>query len=135
MNTQCPLWLTESETPWTTAELADRLISGRQVARLVRSGDLVRLQVQVRTRHGDHRLDFAWRQLLLALEFDGRIKYFAYAPTNQVLFEERRREKALMEDGWQFIRIEWGDLFREAELRRRIASALQRASQLHRKSA
>ncbi|WP_216607416.1 hypothetical protein [Arthrobacter sp. 260] len=123
MNTQRPLWLTESETPWTAAELGDRLISGRQVARLVR------------TRHGNHRLDFAWRQLLLALEFDGRIKYFAYAPTNQELFEERRREKALMEGGWQFIRIEWGDLFREAELRRRIASALQRASQLHRKSA
>ena len=92
-------------------------------------------QVRVRTRHGDHRLDFAWRELLVALEFDGRIKYFAYAPTNEVLFEERRREKALMEDGWQFVRIEWADLFREAELRRRIATALHRACLLHRKSA
>ncbi|MBP2218277.1 type IV toxin-antitoxin system AbiEi family antitoxin domain-containing protein [Arthrobacter sp. CAN_C5] len=92
-------------------------------------------QVQVRTRHGDHRLDFAWRELLLALEFDGRIKYFAYAPTDEVLFEERRREKALMEDGWQFVRLEWADLFREAKLRRRIANALHRASLLRRKSA
>ncbi|MBG6190421.1 very-short-patch-repair endonuclease [Arthrobacter sp. CAN_A212] len=92
-------------------------------------------QVQVRTRHGDHRLDFAWRELRLALEFDGRIKYFAYAPTDEVLFEERRREKALMEDGWQFVRLEWADLFREAELRRRIANALHRASLLRRKSA
>lgn len=92
-------------------------------------------QVSVRTRHGDHRLDFAWRELLLALEFDGRIKYFDFSPTQEVLFEERRREKALMEDGWQFIRIEWADLFREAELKARILVALHRASSLHRKSA
>ena len=92
-------------------------------------------QVSVRTRHGDHRLDFAWRELLLALEFDGKIKYFAYAPTQEVLYEERRREKALMEDGWQFIRIEWADLFREAELKARIAMALHRARLVHRKSA
>lgn len=92
-------------------------------------------QVIVRTRHGNHRLDFAWRELLLALEFDGRIKYFDFAPTQEVLFEERRREKALMEDGWQFIRLEWADLFREAELKARILSALHHARLVHRKSA
>lgn len=92
-------------------------------------------QVAVRTRHGDHRLDFAWRELLLALEFDGRTKYFDYAPTEEVLFQERRREKALMEDGWQFVRLEWPDLFREAELKARLTTALRRAALLHRKSA
>ncbi|MBG6178913.1 type IV toxin-antitoxin system AbiEi family antitoxin domain-containing protein [Arthrobacter sp. CAN_A1] len=92
-------------------------------------------QVAVRTRHGNHRLDFAWRELLLALEFDGKIKYFAYAPTEEVLYQERRREKALMEDGWQFVRLEWADLFREAELRARLTIALRRASLLHRESA
>ncbi|MHA7275517.1 type IV toxin-antitoxin system AbiEi family antitoxin domain-containing protein [Arthrobacter sp. Hz1] len=92
-------------------------------------------QVAVRTRYGAHRLDFAWRELLLALEFDGKIKYFAYAPTDEVLFQERRREKALMEDGWQFVRLEWSDLFRESELRARLTAALHRAALLHRKSA
>ncbi|WP_026551606.1 type IV toxin-antitoxin system AbiEi family antitoxin domain-containing protein [Arthrobacter sp. H20] len=92
-------------------------------------------QVPVRSRYGEHRLDFAWRELLLALEFDGRTKYFAYAPTDEVLFQERRREKALMEDGWQFVRIEWADLFREPELKARIVAALHRACRIHRKSA
>lgn len=70
-------------------------------------------QVTVCTRLGEHRLDFAWREQKIALEFDGRTKYFDYAPTPDVLFQERRREKALMEEGWIFIRLEWADLFAE----------------------
>ncbi|WP_309069880.1 hypothetical protein [Arthrobacter sp.] len=71
-------------------------------------------QVVVRTRVGEHRLDFAWLEQKIALEFDGKTKYFDYAPTPDVLFQERRREKALMEEGWIFIRLEWSDLFTEA---------------------
>ncbi|GAB3551323.1 hypothetical protein GCM10027404_20230 [Arthrobacter tumbae] len=74
-----------------------------------------------------HRLDFAWEGIKLALEFDGRTKYFDYAPTEEVLFQERRRERALMEQGWTFIRIEWKDLFDEARLKDRILGAIQRA--------
>ncbi|WP_026819467.1 hypothetical protein [Arthrobacter castelli] len=81
-------------------------------------------QLRVETRNGPHRLDFAWREHKVALEFDGRSKYFDYAPTNEVLFQERRREKALIEEGWTIIRIEWADLFREVELRERIMRAL-----------
>jgi hypothetical protein len=41
-----------------------------------------------------------------------------------VLFEERRREKALVEEGWRFVRVEWKDLFREQEFKHRLLHAL-----------
>ncbi len=85
------------------------------------------LQVEVRTTEGRHRLDFAWRDKKLALEFDGRVKYFDYAPTEEVIFQERQREKALMEDGWTFIRIKWRDLFQEQEFKFRVLRALRAA--------
>jgi very-short-patch-repair endonuclease len=81
-------------------------------------------QVEVPSRLGWHRFDFAWREKKVALEFDGRTKYFDYAPTAEVLYQERRREKALTEDGWLFVRIEWKDLFREHEFKNRILTAL-----------
>lgn len=56
-------------------------------------------QVAVQSRAGRHRLDFAWREAKVALEFDGEIKYFDFKPTAEVIFQERRREKALSEDG------------------------------------
>lgn len=83
-------------------------------------------QVEVATRRGRYRLDFAWVKLKVGLEFDGDVKYFAYGPTAEVLLRERKRERALMEDGWLLLRIEWRDLFDEAALRRRIAAALLR---------
>ena len=82
------------------------------------------LQVEVESRAGRHRLDFAWKKQQLALEFDGRTKYFDYGATDEALFQERRREKALMEAGWRFIRVEWRDLFREQEFKSRILQAL-----------
>lgn len=81
-------------------------------------------QVEVLTRLGLFRLDFAWRERKLALEFDGKTKYFDYRPTAEVIFEERRREKALSENGWRFIRVEWKDLFREQEFKNLILRAL-----------
>ncbi|MGO4804259.1 type IV toxin-antitoxin system AbiEi family antitoxin domain-containing protein [Arthrobacter sp. 2MCAF15] len=82
------------------------------------------LQLEVSSRAGRHRLDFAWKEEKVALEFDGKIKYFDYSPTAEVLFEERRREKALTEEGWLFVRVEWKDLFREQEFKNRLLSAL-----------
>lgn len=84
-------------------------------------------QVEVRTHLGLHRLDFAWEDCKLALEFDGKTKYFDYRPTDEVVFEERRREKVLMADGWTFVRIEWADLGNEPALKRRIMAALRSA--------
>jgi very-short-patch-repair endonuclease len=79
-----------------------------------------------RTVSGEHRLDFACKGRKAALEFDGKTKYFDYKPTAEVVFQERRREKALMEQGWTFLRIEWKDLFNEVEFKYRVLQALGR---------
>jgi very-short-patch-repair endonuclease len=81
-------------------------------------------QVEVTSAIGRHRLDFAWKKEKVALEFDGRLKYFDFKPTDEVLYEERRREKALTEAGWAFLRIEWKDLFNEARFKYRVLQAL-----------
>ncbi len=81
-------------------------------------------QLVVTTRYGKYRVDFGWENIRRGLEFDGKKKYFLYEPTDEAIFKERQREKAMMEDGWQFLRVEWRDLFREAELRARIGRFL-----------
>lgn len=82
-------------------------------------------QFEVHSRVGRHRMDFAWEEEKLALEFDGRTKYFDFNPTDEVIFQERRREKALVEEGWRFIRIEWKDLFQERAFKERILRAFR----------
>ena len=104
------------------AESAGETLTRELLARL--KLPMPEAQVEVRSRLGWHRLDFAWREKKVALEFDGKVKYFDYAPTAEVLFQERRREKALTEDGWLFVRVEWKDLFREHEFKNRILAAL-----------
>ncbi|UKA49154.1 hypothetical protein LFT48_17200 [Arthrobacter sp. FW305-123] len=84
------------------------------------------LQVEVDTVEGRHRIDMAWRAKKVALEFDGRTKYFDYAPVDEVIFRERLREKALMELGWTFIRVKWRDLFHEQEFKVRVLRALSK---------
>ncbi|WP_138444786.1 hypothetical protein [Sinomonas susongensis] len=84
-------------------------------------------QVEVPTRLGKYRLDFAWVRIKVGLEFDGDVKYFAYGPAADVLLRERKRERALIEEGWILLRVEWKDLFDEVALRRRIGSALTAA--------
>jgi very-short-patch-repair endonuclease len=86
------------------------------------------LQYAVRTPFGEYRLDFAWPDCKVALEFDGKTKYFDYRPTGDVLFAERQREKALMEQGWTFLRIEWKHLFNEVEFKYRVLRALSRGA-------
>ncbi len=88
---------------------------------------LPELQVVISTRHGEYRVDFAWRQYKLILEFDGWGKYFNYRPTPEVLANERQREKDLMEQGWQFIRIGWADFKDPVALEARIRAALTRS--------
>lgn len=85
-------------------------------------------QYVVHTPFGEHRLDFARPERKVALEFDGKAKYFDYRPTADVVFAERRREKALMEQGWTFIRVEWKDLFNEVEFEFRILRSLNRGT-------
>ena len=106
------------------AESAGETLTRELLARL--KLPMPEAQVEVQSRVGRHRLDFAWREKKVALEFDGKVKYFDYKPTAEVLFQERRREKALTEDGWYFVRLEWKDLFREQEFKNRILAALAR---------
>lgn len=86
------------------------------------------LQLEIPTRSGLFRADFGWRSLRLILEFDGKYKYFEFDATAEVLYQERRRERALQEAGWQIFRIEWADLEKPAQLHRRLISAMDRAA-------
>jgi len=90
------------------------------------------LQYEVDTRFGRFRIDLAWPDLKLAIEFDGNMKYFDYKPTDEVILLERKREKALMEEGWTFLRLEWPDLDNEQRLHRRIEQVISRAEALQR---
>lgn len=84
-------------------------------------------QVKLHVRGREYRVDGAWRDIKLALEFDGRTKYFDFEPTDEAIFAERLRERELMEDGWNFIRVVWADLARPEELKRRILAAMANA--------
>lgn len=82
------------------------------------------LQLEVETPIGTFRGDFGWPEQKVILEFDGRAKYFDYAPTEEVIFEERRREKALIAMGWDVVRIEWSHLRRPWEVEQKVKEAL-----------
>lgn len=73
-------------------------------------------QLTIPTGRGVYRADFAWPEARVLLEFDGRVKYFLDRPTEQVLYEERRRELALLEVGWTVLRTDWETVTRRPEL-------------------
>lgn len=85
------------------------------------------LQFPVMTDRGFRRLDFAWPELKVALEFDGRVKYFGSVPTQEAVFDERARERRLMEMGWIFVRLDWKDLEDPVGVKRRIHAAWAKA--------
>jgi hypothetical protein len=86
------------------------------------------IQMCVETPLGLFRADFGWRRWKLILEFDGRGKYFDYRPTAEALLLERRRESALIELGWRFIRLVWADLEHPEAVAARLASAFGAAA-------
>ena len=78
-------------------------------------------------RHGReiHRVDLAWPELGLFLEFDGKVKYQRYlregeSVTDAVLREKKREELVCELTGWRCIRIVWADLHRPAQTAARI---------------
>lgn len=82
------------------------------------------------------RVDFAWPELGVFLEFDGREKYRIFRRENEsledyLMREKRREERICMLTGWVCIRISWQDLERPREtgerIRRILASRLQSA--------
>ncbi|MEH0109173.1 DUF559 domain-containing protein [Tersicoccus sp. MR15.9] len=83
------------------------------------------LQHEIHTDVGRYRVDFAWPDARLILEFDGRTKYVDHGPTAEVLYQERRRQNRLERLGWTVIRVDWAEIQGEAEpLRRRLIAAL-----------
>lgn len=75
------------------------------------------------------RVDFAWPEHGVFLEFDGLAKYRVHRRPGESLEEfllrEKRREELICQlTGWTCLRIRWADLDRPAELAARIRRVL-----------
>lgn len=75
-------------------------------------------QVDIHDADGRHlgRVDFAWPELGVWLEFDGKEKYSkrrreGESVTDAVLREKKREERIARATGWRCIRITWADLY------------------------
>lgn len=77
------------------------------------------LQIPIRTRLGWFRADMGWLEWKLLLEFDGFSKYAGDEPA-RALFEEKRRQEAIEEEGFTFIRVTAIDMGRPDDLLRRV---------------
>ena len=76
------------------------------------------------------RSDFGWPEFRTLGEFDGRIKYGRLLDDGQtagdVIVDEKRREDAMRELGWQIVRWLWEDLRHPQLLRERLERAFAR---------
>jgi len=74
-----------------------------------------------------YRVDFAWPDLGVFVEFDGREKYDRHRREGEslddFLIRERRRESRIRElTGWVCVRLTWADLYRPEQTAARIRS-------------
>lgn len=89
-------------------------------------------QVLVYDRRGAFvgRVDFAWPELGVVGEFDGRVKYGRDLAPKQdptdVLWDEKLREDRLRELGWLVVRWTWADLQHPDQWLARLVRALER---------
>lgn len=79
------------------------------------------------------RLDFAWPDLGVWLEFDGRVKYEQFRRPGEsvadAVIREKRREELIAEiTGWRCVRITWADLADPKALVMRIRRAIAAAA-------
>lgn len=75
------------------------------------------------------RVDFAWPELGVFLEFDGKAKYEKYLkqgerPSDVVIREKRREERICRITGWRCIRLTWADLEHPARTAAHVRSVL-----------
>lgn len=75
-------------------------------------------QYEIKDRSGRvvARVDLAWPELGVFLEFDGRVKYEKFlrdgeSVTDAVLREKRREQLVCELTGWRCIRVVWADLY------------------------
>ena len=77
------------------------------------------------------RVDFCWDEQKTIGEFDGKVKYGRLLKPGQsiekVIFDEKVREDALRDLGWQVVRWLWRDLYRRGTLRDRVLRAFARS--------
>lgn len=88
-------------------------------------------QYKIYDEHGTliARVDFAWPELGVFLEFDGKVKYQELLRdgedvTDVVLREKKREELICRLTGWRCIRIVWADLARPEATRTYVVSVL-----------
>lgn len=75
------------------------------------------------------RIDFAWPDLGVFLEFDGREKYVDPWHAGDILFREKRREDRIREiTGWSCVRVTWADLRQPDHVVARVRAAFARAA-------
>jgi hypothetical protein len=89
-------------------------------------------QYEIRDTYGRAvaRVDFAWPELGVFLEFDGKVKYLKFlkegeSPSDAVVREKRREELVCGLTGWRCVRIVWADLNAPRRTAQRIRSTLQ----------
>ena len=75
------------------------------------------------------RVDFAWPELGVFLEFDGKIKYEKLLKPGErasdvVLAEKKREEMICRLTGWRCIRVTWAELANPARLAARIRAEI-----------
>jgi hypothetical protein len=80
------------------------------------------------------RVDFLWDEQKTVGEFDGKVKYGRLLKPGQssdtVVFEEKVREDALRDLGWQVVRWLWRDVYRKGVLRERLDRAFARSGRV-----
>ncbi len=88
-------------------------------------------QYEIRDEYGDlvAKVDLAWPELGVFLEFDGRVKYERFlrkgeTAADAVIREKRREERICELTGWRCIRITWADLERPEATIARIRNLL-----------
>jgi hypothetical protein len=93
------------------------------------------LQFEVHDENGVliGRVDFAWPEHKLFLEFDGVQKYVGYVSpgetiTDVILREKHREEAICLITGWHCVRITWADLARPQVIAQRIRNLMASAA-------
>lgn len=106
----------------------------RSRARMIDAGPpLPDLQVEVRRSDGTlvGRCDFRWPEHGLLGEFDGRVTYGRLLRPGQhpgdAVFEEKRREDALRDEGQGMVRWVWAEFATPRTLVARWTRALERS--------
>ena len=77
------------------------------------------------------RVDFAWPDFKIVVEFDGQIKYTQFGEREDVFGRQNEREALLRGQGWDVVRVTWVELTRRPhELKTKMELAFNRARRL-----